>query len=94
MTSRFWPRIEPQLQGGGTALKPLKAFTMQTQIERLMRRLTATERMAVLVSVIVMASMLSAISVDRWLRQPASPVVITLSPSAVADSSPVVLNSR
>jgi hypothetical protein len=86
--------LNRKYKGGRTALEPTKAFTMQTQIERVMRRLTATERMALLVGIIVMASMLSAISVDRWLSHSDSPVVITWAPAAGAESNPVVLNSR
>jgi hypothetical protein len=37
--------------------------------------------MAVLVGAIVMAAMLSAIVVDRWLARHVVPVVITMAPS-------------
>jgi hypothetical protein len=53
-------------------------------LERLARRLTATERMAALVGGLVIAAMLSAIAVERMLASPPSPVVITLGPDAGA----------
>ena len=55
---------------------------MHTQLERIVRGLSATERMAALVGALVITAMLSAIIVDRWLSRPAAPVVITMAPSS------------
>ena len=57
-----------------------------TTLERLARRLTATERMAALVGALMIAAMLSAIAMDRMLAAPPSPFVITLGPNAGAAS--------
>ncbi len=57
---------------------------MHTNLERLARRMTATERMTLLVGALVMVAMLSAITLDRLLAQQATPAIVTLAPASTA----------
>jgi hypothetical protein len=50
---------------------------MALHIERLFARLSAAERMAVLVGLLTTTAMVSAVAADRLFRE-SSPVVITL----------------
>ena len=62
---------------------------MHTPIERLIRRLTADERLVILVGGLIIAAMLSAITLDRLLAARATPTVITLAaPPAAAAKLP------
>jgi hypothetical protein len=51
---------------------------MSRQVERLFARLSAAERMAVLVGLLTTAAMVSAVAADRLFQSQPSPVVITV----------------
>jgi hypothetical protein len=66
--------------------------SMNLRIERLLRGLSESERMAAIVGALVMAAMLSAVALDRLLDRPTTPpVVITVAaaPSSVGDHAVV-----
>jgi hypothetical protein len=60
---------------------------MHSPIERLVRRLSADERLVILVGALIIAAMLSAIALDRLLAARTTPTVITLAtpPAATAE---------
>jgi hypothetical protein len=60
---------------------------MHTPIERLIHRLSADERMVILVGALIIAAMLSAIALDRLLAARTTPTMITLAapPAATAE---------
>jgi hypothetical protein len=69
-------------------LTTAKESAVHTPIERLIRRLTADERLVILVGGLIIAAMLSAITLDRLLAARTTPTVITLAaPRAVEGDS-------
>lgn len=69
----------PDLRGARQYICHLQRITTVAAILiRLLRRLTAAERAALLVGGLLITGMLSAIAVDRLLAQPARPVVVAV----------------